>query len=295
MKILVTGGLGFIFSHVVEKLYKSGHNLTIVDAMLDGSNLQLVDKFKKMGIKIQKEKCEFLEEYDIDYDVIIHAAAESNVDKSINEIKPFIDSNIRGTINMLDIARKQENLKKFYYISTDEVSGSTEHYVKNYNEFNPSNPYAASKAAGAHFVWSYFNTYNLPVQEIRMCNVIGKRQDDTKLIPYVINCLKNNKEICVYGDGLATREYIDVRDVVNIISHIIDEFFLEEVCAITYSQELSILEVIMRISSIIGIPAKIKTGERLGHDMHYRMNPSYTMKYFKRPIPFIETIEWMIN
>jgi len=230
MKILITGGLGFIFSHVTEKLNDDGHDITVIDGLLDGSNHQLIPEFKKKGIKVIKKTIDlFFNSADTDYDIIIHAAAESNVDKSIKNTFPFVE-NIHSTIAILGLARLQKDLKAFYMISTDEVHGSTVKYADG-SVTNPQNPYSASKMSCENFALAYKNTYNLPVQIIRMCNVIGKRQDDTKLIPRAIKLIRNNEPVPIYDDGTATREYIDVRNVCDFFSNLITNLEIDkEIC-----------------------------------------------------------------
>jgi dTDP-glucose 4,6-dehydratase len=314
MKILITGGLGFIFSHVCEALVSKDHSVTIIDALLDGSNPSLISDFEKAGMKIIKKRCEDISEIDVDndFDLIIHAAAESNVDKSISDVDSFVSSNINGTINMLNVAKRQKALKSFIYVSTDEVHGSSKD-VQNGMTIRPMNPYAASKAAAGHFVWAFSNTYKIPVQEIRMCNVIGKRQANTKILPKSIELINSGESVPIYGNGFATREYIDVRDVCKSFLYLIENHaqirgnsqtdytqkfgkpFMDNLHLITWNQELSILEILSLVSRITGKPFKTIGAERLGHDLHYRMNSTIlpAIALNQSAIPIEETIKWM--
>lgn len=304
MKILITGGLGFIFSHVAEFLNKE-HDITVVDDLLDGSNESLIPEFESQGIRVIKANCKKLDvdlhlNGEDDFDVIIHAAAESNVDKSVSNVAPFVD-NITGTINMLDIARHQKNLKRFIYVNTDEVHGSTEKYQDG-SIIDPQNPYSASKAASGHFVWAYANTYGVLATEVRMCNVIGERQADTKLIPRAIKLISEGQPVPIYGDGLATREYIDIKDVANffrtVIQSIDQDKYNTKLELITWNQELSILEVLVKISQVLQKPFKTEPANRPGHDLHYRMKMGermgIIMKHTKM-IPIQDTIKRMTN
>lgn len=303
MKILITGGLGFIYSHVAERLCDDGHDITIIDGLLDGSNKELIPIFKEKGINILEEiilnGVQHYLNIDDDYDIFIHAAAESNVDKSIGDVMPFL-GNIDSTIGMLELAKNQKNLKCFYMISTDEVHGSTVKYADG-TETNPQNPYSASKMSCENFAMAYRNTYDVPVHIIRMCNVIGKRQDDTKLIPRAITLIENGDTVPVYGDGKATREYIDVRDVCEFFSKLIRDKFeivstyydpYKYLTLLTNNQELSIIEVLFTIGQVLDKKVEIVQSERLGHDMHYRMKSTTKTDNY---INFVDTIKWILT
>jgi dTDP-glucose 4,6-dehydratase len=293
-RLLISGGMGFIFSHVTEYLSKI-YDVTVIDNLSDGSNPELLDNPEWKNIKfIQSDICNIPDDISTDFDYIIHAAAESNVDKSIGESDIFINTNIIGTKSMLDFARKCKNLKRFMYVSTDEVYGSSEEHLSPLEAIMPANPYSASKAAGGHLVWAYNNTYGLPVHEIRMCNIIGLRQANTKLIPRTIERISSNEKISIYDGGLQTREYMDVRNVGPIINVIIEAYEgYGEIFNLTFNQELSIYEVIGKISTIMGSKYETTAGMRSGHDRHYRMIPHPIMENMKM-IPFDETIKWML-
>jgi len=287
MKILLTGGCGFIFSHVAEHL-SSKHEIHIVDGLLDGSNKYLIKEFEEKGIKVIIKKCEYLKKEDIhnDYDCIIHGAAESNVDKSIDNPSSVVVNNIKATENMLNLALLQKNLKAFIYIGTDEIHGDTDEVVDG-SKHQPRNPYAVSKSAGSELTHAYHVTYDLPTIELRFCNVIGKRQDKTKLIPKIIHCLDNNEKFPIYDSGMAKREYIDVRDICTIIDKILDKHgyfnfnihcIKERLLLITTGKSYSILEVINKVETIYGKHLKIKNGTRKGHDMNYKMKPACFLK-----------------
>lgn len=298
-KILITGGLGFIFSHVVEYFASKGNYVSVVDNISDGSHPVLLKKWDD-NIEICIRDINHIESLgERDFDFIIHAAAESNVDKSIEKSKAFILSNINGTFSMLEYAKCFcPNLKGFLYVGTDEVYGSNKIWVDSNFRLNPTNPYSASKAAAGHLCWSYFYTHNLPVQEIRMCNIIGKRQATTKLLPRVINCLENDKEIPVYDGGSFTREYMDVRNVSPLIEDVLSSG-KNEIFNLTYNQELSINQVIETAAKILGKKPKTIPSSRKGHDKHYRMLPHLIMKkgdeWAHDHYIFEETVKWMIG
>jgi dTDP-glucose 4,6-dehydratase len=296
-RILITGALGFIFSHVSEYL-STTYDVTIIDNCSDGSNPELLDTPEWKNINFLQYNINKIDSLDseirLDFDYIIHAAAESNVDKSIVGNDIFIDTNIIGTKEMLDFARKCKNLKRFIYVSTDEVYGSSEEHLTPLEAIMPANPYSASKAAGGHLTWAYNNTYELPVHEIRMCNIIGRRQANTKLIPKTIENINTEQEIPIYDGGLFTREYMDVRQVGPILKRILEFYEDPGIFNLTYNQELSIYEVIGKISTIMGKRYSTTSSNRKGHDKHYRMVPHPIMDNFEM-IPFDETVKWMLE
>lgn len=206
--ILITGGLGFIFRYVVRWFLMRGHEVHILDYCGDGS-LDIEDKTTQ-GAQLHLGDVAEINNFRLpQFDYIIHAAAESNVDKSIENRRAFINSNIISTFHLLEwTIKNQKQLKQFLYVSTDEVYGSLPKGVAAHSGFaiRPSSPYAASKAAGGCLANSYRVTFGLPVKEIRMCNVIGRGQAKTKLVPKVIDCIRNNQPVPIYGDGTATRE-----------------------------------------------------------------------------------------
>lgn len=294
--ILITGGLGFIFSHVAEHF--AVHNkVTVLDNLSDGSHPELLPNWKGQIDFIQSDINE-IEKFNQSFDVIIHAAAESNVDKSINDQKAFLHSNINGTLRVLDFARGQTNLSMLLYVNTDEVYGSTEQWRDVGHVLRPANPYSASKAAGGHLCWSYANTYGLPISEVRMCNIIGKRQADTKLLPRLIDRIAKETPMPIYDGGGNTREYLDVRDAVQCIDRVMD-LPAGQIHNLTVNQELSIKQVMQAVERILGKKAITYEASRPGHDKHYRMVASrvmyddvgFKMKYLNVE----DTIRWMLN
>ena len=299
-KILITGGLGFIFSHVTEYLASKAQDVTVVDKCGDGSWFDLKPHLNNMGVRVLKGdisagSLDQLEKEN--FDIIIHAAAETNVDKSIEDFRPFILSNIAGTLATLQYARQMTPHPKFLYVNTDEVYGPTEKWCTPEDAQNPTNPYSASKASAGHLCWAWHTTYGMPMQEIRMCNIIGKRQATTKILPRVIDRIKKDEEIPIYDGGKFTREYMDVRDVAPNIERILEDGGLE-IFNLTYNQELSVIEVVESVEKMMDKKAKIKHTTRPGHDKRYRITPHKIMlneigqkhKFHK----IEDTIEWML-
>lgn len=297
MKILLSGNLGFIFSHVTEYLLSQGHKVIGIDALYDGSNPELEDEFEKHEnfhqiIGDVNDIYGWLGESSNDFDVIIHAAAMSCVDTSIRDSANFIRSNVNGTHAMLEYARECNPNALFLLINTDEIYKETDGPATEETPLEPRNPYSASKACQAMLCMAYENTYNLKIREVRMCNIIGKRQKDTKLLPRVIQYIKEGKEIPVYNGGLATREYLDVRDVGPLLMKVINEG--GRINNLSFNQEFNTLQIIDMVSNALGIKPKITEGHRPGHDMKYSLAPSTVCNgYNFRTID--QTIKWMLD
>ena len=303
-KILITDGLGFIFSHVTEYFASKDCEVFVIDNLSDGSHPELLEKWANLPIFFHKSDINDICDWDLrttKFDYIIHAAAESNVDKSIKDQKAFLHSNILGTYALLEFVRQfQPDLKQFLYINTDEVYGSSEEYKDPFqNPTMPSNPYSASKASGGAFCWAYQNTYGLPIQEVRMCNIVGQRQATTKLVPRIIDCIENDRPIPVYDGGAQTREYMDVRDVSPLIEAVLQDG-RGNIHNLTFNQELTTLEVIQTVADILGKQPKIEHATRPGHDQRYRMMPSSIIfnevgQHRFQSKTLQQTIEWSLE
>lgn len=303
-RILITGGLGFIFSHVAEYFAANGNFVMVLDNLSDGSHTELLEKWEDnnnigiatLDVNDLPPKIHWANEQNFDY--IIHAAAESNVDKSIDNQLAFLHSNVNGTVATLEYAKTQPNLKKFLYVGTDEQYGSTTTWRTPQDPLNPGNPYSASKASGSHFCWAYKNTYGLPVQEIRMCNIVGRRQATTKILPRLIQQIQQDEPMPIYDGGQQTREYMDVRDVAPLIERVLGDG-REMIFNLTFNQELSIIEVVQEVERILGKETQKIPASRPGHDRHYRMAPSDIMfnevGHKLSHIKLKDTIMWMLK
>ena len=228
MKILVTGGLGFIGSNFILKLLRNSdeYHITNVDAELYGSNIKNVSEIKDSlnyeFVKGNITNKRLMEELISKCDAVINFAAESFVDRSIVDPNSFLVSNIRGTFTILDIITKQK--KRLVQISTDEVFGSLKSGTADEKSvFNPSSPYAATKASAELLINSYVKTYNSDVVITRCTNNYGPRQYAEKLIPKTIILAKQNKKIPIYGKGTNIRDWIYVDDHCNAIMTIMEK------------------------------------------------------------------------
>ena len=278
MRIVVTGGLGFIGSSFVDLCKNLQHEVLVVDKMTYASNEDWLPEDAELLIS---DICDLTENDLGEYDYLVNFAAESHVDNSIKDGKPFVKSNIEGTYNLLELARKNKNLKKFVQISTDEVYGDLENV--NYGEpslekdtLYPSSYYSATKAAADMLVYSCNHTFELPFLITRTCNNFGIRQHNEKFIPTIIRNIKENNNIPIYGDGKQIREWIWVEDNVR---HILNLMLGWEqgVFNIGSGDSIQNIDIINEIAYILGKEPKYKFVEdRLGHDRRYHLDSKYS-------------------
>lgn len=304
MKILVTGGLGFIGSNfILYALKNSEFRLTNIDAGLPGSNIQNLKQAKNNSrytyVKGNITNKKLVDKLVSNADAIINFAAESHVDRSISDPLPFIDSNIYGTYTLLEAIRKHK--KKLIQISTDEVFGSlksanaTEKYP-----YNPSSPYAATKAAAENLVNSYFITYDSDVITTRCTNNYGPRQSPEKLIPKTILLAEQNKKIPIYGTGKNIRDWIFVQDHCNAVFKVLLRGKKGESYNISANNEVDNLKIIKKILKIMKKTEDLIefTTDRPGHDFRYSLNSNKIRSQLSwRPTHRFEdgleqTIEW---
>jgi len=286
MKIVVTGGAGFIGSHFIN-LVKSINlkiEITVVDKLTYAANLNNIQEEVTL---IEKDICDITAEDLGQYDYLINFAAESHVDNSIKNGRPFVKTNVDGTFNLLEVARQNKNLKKFIQISTDEVYGDMDDYDNNTtaSEVFPligSSYYSATKASADLLVQAAGRTYGLPYLITRTCNNYGKNQHEEKLLPTIIKCIKNNKPIPIYGDGKNIREWIHADDNSQIIFNLLKSK-KTGVVNIGSGETYTNLEIVELIEHIIGYQLNLKFVEdRKGHDRRYGLQSSdINKKYIK--------------
>ena len=288
MKLLVTGGLGFIGSNFILNTINSSTDVQItnVDNELHGSNHKnltvLQDSKKYHFVKGDLCDIELIDQLVSNCDAVINFAAESHVDRSISNAKPFIDSNIVGVFSILEAIKKND--KKLIHISTDEVFGSLKSESADEKfRYNPSSPYAASKASAELLINSYVTTYDCNCIISRCTNNYGPRQFPEKLIPKVIILAKQNKKIPVYGTGKNVRDWIYVDDHCNAILKILEKGKKGESYNISADNEIDNLTIIKKILSIMGKSTDLVefVEDRPGHDFRYSLDSNKIRKELK--------------
>ena len=279
MKLLVTGGLGFIGSNFISKVFENQKDWSVinVDAELYGSNHQSLKKFKNNSkysfVKGNITNQKLMEKLISKSDIVVNFAAESHVDRSISNAKPFIDSNILGIFTLLEIIKKTK--KKMIHVSTDEVYGSFDSgSAKEETRLNPSSPYAASKASAELLIQSYVTTYGCDVIITRCTNNYGPKQFPEKLIPKTIILALNNKKIPIYGNGKNVRDWIFVDDHCDVIIDVLSKGKSGESYNISAGNVIDNITIIKKILTIIGKPLEnvVFVEDRPGHDFRYSMD-----------------------
>ncbi len=308
MKLLVTGGLGFIGSNFILNTLSKNNDISItnLDDELFGSNLLSLTKIKNSEnyefVKGNITNSQLISELVEKCDAIVNFAAESHVDRSISNSKPFVDSNIYGVYTILEAVRKYD--KKLVHISTDEVFGSLKSESADENfRFNPSSPYSASKASAELLINSFFVTYGCNCMITRCTNNYGPRQFPEKLIPKIILYCNYNKKIPIYGTGKNVRDWIHVNDHCNAIFKVLKNGEKGSSYNIAGDNEVDNLTIIKKILSIMNKPNDMieYVTDRPGHDFRYSMDSSKIRKElgWSPEIKFEEglesTIQWYIN
>lgn len=309
MKLLVCGGAGFIGSAFIKNFLKNNLHDSILnlDNLTIGSNLKNLESLKNNS-NYSFIKDDIKNQYTInklvkDSDVIVNFAAESHVDRSIANPKPFIDTNILGTYSLLEATRTYD--KQFIHISTDEIYGDA-HGQSSFNEnsqINPSNPYAATKAAADHLVASYHRTYGINCITTRCTNNFGPNQFPEKLIPKTIIRTIKNLKVPLYGDGTQIRSWIHVYDHVHAIESLITKGKSGQVYNITAYEEITNKTIAEKILDILGKPYSMieYVGDRPGHDKRYSIDSSKIEKEigwkpkYKFDEALKQTVEWYLQ
>jgi len=281
MKLLVTGGLGFIGSNFILKILneKQKNSVVNVDAELFGSNHQNLESVKNHEnyrfVKGNITNRHLMEDLISECDAIVNFAAESFVDRSIADANPFLVSNIRGTFTILDIIKEQK--KRLVQISTDEVFGSLESTTaKENSRFNPSSPYAATKAAAELLVNSYIVTYDCDCVITRCTNNYGSRQFPEKLIPKTLILASQNKKVPIYGEGKNIRDWIFVDDHCEAVYKVLLKGRSGESYNISANNEVDNLTIVKKILEILDKPQDLvkSVEDRPGHDFRYSLDSS---------------------
>lgn len=324
--ILITGGAGFIGSHLVKYFVRRypDYNIINLDKLTYAGNLEnLTDIEKRENYTfIKGDICntelltDLFDRYNIDG--VIHLAAESHVDRSIRDPFAFAHTNVLGTLSLLQTAlefwKKDFNGKLFYHVSTDEVYGSLnthQHPFTESNRYEPHSPYSASKASSDHFVRAYHDTYGLPVVISNCSNNYGGYQFPEKLIPLFINNIKTNKPLPVYGKGENVRDWLYVEDHAMAIDMIFHKGRAGETYNIGGDNEWKNIDLIRKLIEIVDMELGREPGtsqrlitfvtDRAGHDLRYAIDSSRLRKElgWAPSVNFDEgltiTVRWYLN
>ena len=313
-KIIVTGGLGFIGSNLINILQKK-YFIINIDKVSYASNHNNIDPniknytFYKQDINNKTFIKNILKKYNPS--IIFNLAAETHVDRSIDGPKKFLESNILGVFNLIEAVRSYKKKIKLIHISTDEVYGDIKknHKSKEEDRYNPSSPYSASKASGDFLIKSYIRTYKIPAIITNCCNNFGPNQYPEKLIPTIIYNILNYKPIPIYGKGKNVREWIYVKDHCNALIKIAQDGVIGENYNIGSGTVLNNIQIAKKIISIfkrITHNQKIKSKihlvkDRPGHDLRYCLDSSKIKNKLKWKCEsnfnqrINQTIIWYIN
>jgi len=323
--ILVTGGAGFIGSNFVRYMLNkySNYNIINYDKLTYAGNIRNlvgVDKYKNYKF-IKADICDYKKLDDTfkseKIDSVIHFAAESHVDKSILDPFSFVKTNVLGTLNLLEVSRKNWKNdykgKLFHHISTDEVFGSAEDglFFNEKTPYDPHSPYSASKASSDHFVRAYFDTYDLPIKISNCSNNYGPFQFPEKFIPLIIYNIINKKELPIYGDGQNIRDWIHVYDHADALDLIFHKGLIGETYLVGANDQRKNIEIVNIITDFADLLLQRENGsskdlirfveDRPGHDKRYAIDTEkiYSQLGWKPKINLKngikKTIEWYIE
>ena len=333
--VLITGGAGFIAHHVIDKvLHDTDWNIVCLDRLDISGNLNRLHDMlqdhdpqqvaRRMRIIFHDLRAELNSQIVADIgpvDIVLHLAAGSHVDRSITHPMEFVQDNVVGTVNMLDYARKYlPNLERFVYFSTDEIYGMAPAGVayKEYDRYNSTNPYSASKAAGEEFCVAYENTYKLPMVITHTMNVFGERQHPEKFIPATIQKVRDNETVIIHADPTRTvagsRMYIHAQDVAEGLMFILNLKDYQHTgdyghahCAkfnLVGTEEIDNLSLAQMIADAQGKTLNYEMTDfhtsRPGHDMRYALDGGLLKSLGWEPkIKLSERIkgmvEWTLN
>jgi dTDP-glucose 4,6-dehydratase len=306
LRICITGGAGFIGSEMSRQLAKDGHQIYVIDSLTYAGNLKSLFSiednihFSKIDIRDNSEIMDYFSEVKVDS--VVNFAAETHVDNSIISPEIFLETNILGTFNLLEAAKRHKF--RFLQVSTDEVYGSIyEGEFKEEAKLDPSSPYSASKASAEMLMQAYIKTYSIEALGVRCSNNYGHFQNREKLIPAFIGKMVAGKRLPVYGAGDNVREWIHVSDSVAGISKVLEDGNVGEFYNISSGDFRSNIIVTQAIIEYFGKGSECieYVEDRLGHDFRYAIDSSKIRQQlnWEPKVTFEDgleaTIEWYLN
>jgi dTDP-glucose 4,6-dehydratase len=316
IRVLITGGCGFVGHHFVEQILKNTPwQVVVVDRLSYASegfdrlrDIQCFDDKRVMiltadfthelGTGLSREIGE------VDY--IFHLGAETHVDRSIEDPEHFVMVNVLGTVRMLQLARKQKHLKKFFYFSTDEVFGPAPAGIayREWDRYNSGNPYSASKAGGEELCLAFGNTYGLPIVITHCMNIFGERQYPEKFIPLVIRNVLNGQKVLIHADQTRTipgsRFWIHARNVAAAVLFLVQKAKAQDKYNIVGEKEVNNLDIAKFIASVLQRPLDYELvdfhSSRPGHDLRYALDGSKMAGMgWSIPLSFEQSLEKTIR
>jgi dTDP-glucose 4,6-dehydratase len=315
-RVLVTGGCGFVGHHFVEHvLKKTDWDIVVLDKLNYASlgfdrlrDIKVYDdnRVSTLAADFSQPMSEGLKQEIGSLDYIFHLGAETHVDRSIDDPAPFVTANVVGTLHMLNFARTQKNLKKFFYFSTDEVFGPAPKGVayKEWDRYNSGNPYAAAKAGGEELCLAFGNTYKVPVVVTHCMNIFGERQHPEKFIPLVIRKVMNGEKVIIHSDKNkkvpGSRYWIHARNVAAAIMFLVDEGQTQDKYNIVGEKEVDNLQMAQTIAKILGKELNYELvdfhSSRPGHDLRYALDGGKMAEMgWNIPVPFEASLEKSIK
>ncbi len=316
IRVMVTGGCGFLGHHMIEQILKTTPwDVVVIDRLSYASKgfdrLRDIKCFTDSRVTVLT--ADFTEdispglEYEIgDVDYIFHLGAETHVDRSIDCPEDFVKANVLGTVKVMQLARKQSKLKQFFYFSTDEVFGPAPEGVayKEWDRYNSGNPYSASKAGAEELCLSFGNTYGLPIVITHCMNIFGERQFPEKFIPLVIRSVLEGQKVLIHSDSTKTkpgsRFWIHARNVAAAVLFLVEHAKTQDKYNIVGEKELNNLEVAQRVAEIVGKPLNYELvdfhSSRPGHDLRYALDGTKMAEMgWSIPMRFEQSLEKTIR
>ena len=315
-RVLITGGCGFVGHHLVEHvLKKTDWHVVVMDKLNYASlgfdrlrDIQVFDdkRVSTLAADFNRTLSEGIKLEIGELDYIFHLGAETHVDRSIDDPVPFVMANVVGTMEVLNFARTQKNLKKFFYFSTDEVFGPAPNGIayKEWDRYNSGNPYAAAKAGGEELCLAYGNTYKLPIVTTHCMNIFGERQHFEKFIPLVIRKVLAGETVIVHSDSTkkipGSRYWIHARNVAAAILFLVDNGETQDKYNVVGEKEVNNLEMAKFIAKVLKKDLKYDLvdfhSSRPGHDLRYALDGEKMAKMgWQLPFSFEQSLEKSIN